>query len=155
MSENTIISFEKIEKEIQKIYLSECREKLTEILKEIDEYLYNHCDKNVFCYKETIAKSFHTLFGTIQIKRRTYQIGLENGESKIIALLDEILSGKTYGRFTKAVAEIICKWRKENKSYGEIRDKLDKYHEVYITRPSLQYMYNRYAEKIFLKTKAS
>jgi len=145
--ENTI-SFEKLEKEIRDIYFSACRKELMSILNEIDDFIYENIDKTVFSCLTKEEKTFHTHFGTMRIARRLYKIGLPTGEVSFAYLLDEVLSGETYGHCTKAIAELICEHRDKKETYAQICKYLKDYHDVHVTRPALSYMCKNYHDRI-------
>ncbi len=142
-----------IENTISEIYLSCCRREIAHLLISIDERLYEIVDTDIFRPRKKCEETLKTRFGAIRIARRSYKIGLKDGSSTIVFLLDEILGGKAVGQFTEAAAEIIYDYRSKGYSCLETQKLIAETCQLAVTRQGINNAYKGYLAQIkpFLK----
>ena len=145
------ITFDEIENNIYQFHLQQCRNELVAILTEIDEYLFENRDKELFRVCGHSQKTINTVFGAVSYSRRRYEIGSEDGAIKSVALLDEVLSAKTIGTLTLCMAKKVSELRNQGLSYKGISEEIKDANGIDLTRqaiPGVLLSYKNYEKKV-------
>lgn len=94
---------------------------LTKLLEEVDVWLMENRDGNVFQYKEKQGTTLETLFGPVRIRRRKYK---DRERNERISLLDQYLQFDGGQSLSPLVAKTAIEWAVRGPSYRDARDRL-------------------------------
>ena len=99
------VTFKEIEQAIYKIFCNAAAEFTSELLKAIDEQLFEDRDRSEYRDKGLRKSTIKTVYGEVEYSRHVYLTRNENGKSKTVYLLNKELGMETIGFVSTNLAE--------------------------------------------------
>ena len=106
--EDKAFSFKDLEREIFRMICEKGVELTREILKSLDQKIFNDIDKELYRSEGFRKTSVKTQYGEVEYSRRVYRTMTEDGQKAFVYLLDEVIGMKRIGLISENLAEIIA-----------------------------------------------
>ncbi len=154
-NETRIRSFDELEKAIYDHYMAECRKVYAELLKEMDDWIFEHRDQALFKIKTNKEMTRKCIFGDVRYNRRYYGFRAMNGEEELVFLLDDAFNQEKIGLFSVGIAEEVARMFDEKMSGMEVSKELAERHHLEVSRQATYLISNAYHEYMTKKAKES
>lgn len=100
-----VVTFKEIEQTIYKIFCNAAAEFTADLLKVIDEKLFEDRDKSEYRDKGLRKSTIKTVYGEVEYSRHVYLTKADDGKNKAIYLLNKELGMDTIGLISTNLAE--------------------------------------------------